>query len=112
MVRAVNGLNDDIIKVIGDLDRLESTNGNSCFIEAYCAKISDLEKEKVHSVSIHDEWFGVKDVNGSVGESSTVELTEEGGVDSAMIVIIDDDLHRKVRRRERSAAIRVRRSPD
>ena len=52
----------------------------------------------------------MKDVNGSVGESSTVELTEEVVVDSAMSVIIDDDLHRKVRRRERPAAIRARRS--
>ena len=57
----------------------------------------------------------VEGVNGSVGDSSTVELTEEGGGDSAMSVITDDDLHRKVGRRERSAhirAIRAIRSPD
>ena len=54
----------------------------------------------------------MKDVNGSVGESSTVDLTEEGVVDNAMSVITDDDLHRKVRRRERSAAIKARRSLD
>ena len=78
MVRAVNVVNGDLIKAIGELDRLEIANGNSCLIEAYCVKISDLEKEKVHSALMRDEWFGVKDVNGSVDKSSTVELTEEG----------------------------------
>ena len=57
------------------------------------------------------EWFSFKDGNSSLGESSTVELTEECGVDNAMSAITDDDLHREVRRRERSAAIRARRSP-
>ena len=77
-----------------------------------------MEKEKVHSSSIRDEWFGLKDMNPIVGDSSTAELTEEGGGDSGMSVMTDDDLHREVRRRERlaaqerSAAIRSRRSPD
>ena len=116
MVRAVNIVNDDLINAIGELNRLESSNGNSRLIEAYREKISDLEKEKVHSGSIRDEWFGVKVANGSVGDCPTVELTEGG--DSNMSVISDDDLHREVRRREhsaareRSAAVRARRSPD
>ena len=99
MVRAVNVINDDLIKAIGELDRLESANGNSRLIEAYRVKISDLKKEKVHLESMRDEQFGVKNVNGSVGESSTIELTGEGVVVSAMSVLTDDDLHRKVRRR-------------
>lgn len=73
-----------------------------------------MEKERVHSSSICDKWFSSMDGNSSsVDESSTVEMnTEEGCVDSAISVITDDDLHREVRRRERSAAIRARRSPD
>ena len=64
---------------------------------------------------MRDEIFTFKDDSNSLGESSNVALTEEGGGDSAMSVITDDDLHREVRRRERSAAIRarrVRRGPD
>ena len=38
--------------------------------------------------------------------------TEEDDVDTGVSVITGDDLHCEVRRRERSAAIRVRRSPD
>ena len=72
MVRSFNVVNDDLIKAIGELDRLESVNGNPRLIEAYRTKISDLEKEKVHSDTIRDDWFNVKNVNGSVGESSTV----------------------------------------
>ena len=112
MVRSVNLVNDDLIKAIGELDSLERVNGNSRLIKAYREKISDLEKEKVHSASIRDKWFGVKDMNGSVGDSSIVELTEEGGGDSAMSVIKDDDLHCGVRGREWLTGIRARRSPD
>ena len=56
--------------------------------------------------------FTAKDDNSSLGESSIVAMTEEVVGDSAMSVMTDDDLHREVRRRERSAAIRSRRSPD
>ena len=37
---------------------------------------------------------------------------EEADVDTVISVITDDNLHRKVRRRERSVAIRARRSLD
>ena len=91
MVRTVNVVNDDLIKAIEELDRLERLHGNVRLIEAYQEKISDLEKEKIHSVSMRDEIFTFKDDSNSLGESSTVALTEEGGGDSAMSVITDDD---------------------
>ena len=42
MVRAVNVVNDDLIKAIKELDRLEGLHGNVRLIEAYWVKISDL----------------------------------------------------------------------
>ena len=104
MCRSPNVVNDDLIKALVELDNLERLNENPRLIAAYRIKISDLEKEKMYSDSVRDEYFKVKNVNGSVGESSTVELTEEGGGDSSMSVISDDDLHKEVRRRERLAA--------
>ena len=40
LVRAVNVINDDIIKAIEELDRLEMANGNSRSVEAYREKLA------------------------------------------------------------------------
>jgi len=112
LVRAANVINDDLIKAIEELDRLETANGNSRLVEAYRGGNSDLEKDIIHASSIRDDVFSNLVADNSMNEDSSVTMnTEERVVDSAMSVITDDDLHREVRRR-RSAAIRARRRPE
>lgn len=112
LVRAANVINDDLIKAIEELDRLETANGNSRLVEAYRGGNSDLEKDIIHASSIRDDVFSNLVADNSMNEDSSVTMnTEERVVDSAMSVITDDDLHREVRRR-RSAATRARRNPE
>ena len=100
-VRALNVINDDLIKAIGELNDLERGGGSDRLMKAYMDRISDLEKEKVHASSIRDDMFC----------NSAPANTDERVVDTAMSVISDDDLHREVRRRERERR-NARRTPD
>ena len=111
LARKLNVINDDIIKAIEDLYRLETPNGNSQLVEAYRVNISGLEKERIHASLIRYDMSSNFDTDSSVNKNSSVGIyTEDRGVDSAMSFITDDNLHREVRRR-RSAAIRARRRP-
>ena len=89
-VRALNVINDDLIKAIGELNALESGGGSDRLMKAYTDQISDLEKEKLQASSIRDNMFC----------NSASTNTDEMAADTAMSVISDEDLHREVRRRE------------
>ena len=75
-------------------------------------KNSDVEKKTLHASSIRDDMFSNFADNSVNEDSSVVMNTEERVVDNVMNVITDDDLHQKVRQKERLATIRSRRRPD
>ena len=93
LVMDANIINNDIIQAIHDLNGLEMANGNSRLVDAYTQKITDLQKEKDHALSIRDNMFSDFADNSGHNENGMGKNTEEGAEDSGMSVVSNEDLH-------------------